>query len=72
MEIEESPRMKLTRIEREFNTVRYDLYNKVSRYFRQSIVSNYTTENDILEGLNKCKDLRDEYMSLKKELNVTV
>lgn len=66
----ENPRTKLLNVEREFNRVRYDLYEKVDRFFRQSIASNYVTEDDILEKLEECKKLRKKYFALRDELGI--
>ena len=70
MEELENPRTKLLNVERKFNEVRYDLHKKVERFFRQSIASNYVTEDDILQKLEECRVLRKEYSNLKEELGI--
>lgn len=70
MDFQEDPRVKAASLEREFNRARYGLYRKVQRYFRQPITGNVIDESELIDRINKCRELRDQYDALKKELGL--
>ena len=63
-----SMRQELTSIEREYNRIRHTLYAKTQIYYRQSIGSDYITEDDICELAAECKKLKIEYRKVQKVL----
>lgn len=68
----ENPLTELLDIERKFYDARYEFYKKVDRYFRQSIASNYVTEDELSEHLDKCKSLRKKYFEFKESFDSNI
>lgn len=48
----------------ECNQLRQEFYNKCSGYYRQSLYSNYTSEDELIEMLQKLKILRTKLMDI--------
>lgn len=48
----------------EYNKLREQTKNRMNRYFYQSIASNYHKEDDIIDGLEKCRDLKEQYRKI--------
>ena len=61
-------RLRLTSIETEYNRVRHQFVCTTQQYYRQSIASNIVKEVDIQDLFDKCCALKEEYVSIKKEL----
>ena len=61
-------RIRLIKLSSEFNHVREELFNMVHRYYRQSIGSTYTKENNIEELLTRCKKIKQEYQDIQKKI----
>lgn len=66
--IGEDPLIVSNRIQAEYHRVRESTYYKMLQYRHQSIASNYCKEDDIIEGLEKCRKLKEEYLRVQGEI----
>ena len=52
-------------LRRRYNKARDDFYNTSRHYYHQSISGSYYKEDILIEKLEKCRDLKDQYMALR-------
>lgn len=72
MELSEDPRVKLAKLEAEYNNTRHQTKILMERYYRQAYDAKYVDENDIIDLLNQCKQIRQDYKNLKEELGLCI
>lgn len=63
-----SLRLQLTSLEREYNSIRHELFNKMKSYYNQSIASTFIKEDDIRRLINQCEEIKHLYLSTKSKL----
>lgn len=61
-------RLELSKLEKEYNHTRQELFHKVRSYYHQSIASFFITEDDISKLLNKCESIKREHAMITEEL----
>lgn len=58
----------LNQLEKEYNSVRHDLFINVRRYYNQSIASKMVTETELREMVDKCEEIKKEYFKIQSQL----
>lgn len=61
-------RQELTGLEREYNSTRQELFNKIRSYYNQSIASRFIKEDDLRRLLNKCEEIKKSYFQIQNKL----
>lgn len=61
-------RQKLRGLEREYNSTRQELFNKMRSYYNQSIASRFTKEDDLRKLLNQCEEIKQLYFQIQNKL----
>ena len=49
----------------QYSEAKEDLYNTAKRYFTQSIGSSYLSEDVLIEKIELCRHLKEEYIEIK-------
>lgn len=52
-------------IRREYNEIRHHYHEAEVRYYRQAISSAYYKEADLIEMLEKCRQLKERYITIR-------
>lgn len=61
-------RRKLNGLHRDYNKKREILYYKIMDYYKQSIASTYVKEDDILDLINSCRSIKEQYLEKQQEI----
>ncbi len=61
-------RQALTGLEREYNSTRQELFNRMRSYYNQSIASKFVKENDLRRLLDRCEEIKQSYFQIQNEL----
>lgn len=61
-------RQELTSLEREYNSTRQELFNRMRSYYNQSIASKFVKEYDLRKLLNQCEEIKKSYFQIQNEL----
>jgi len=61
-------RQELMSLEREYNSTRHELFNKMRSYYNQSIASKFVKEDDLRRLLNQCEEIKKLYFQIQTKL----
>jgi len=61
-------RQELMGLEREYNSTRHELFNKMRSYYNQSIASKFIKEDDLQRLLNQCEEIKQSYFQIQNKL----
>lgn len=61
-------KQELFRLEREYNFIRHELFNKTRSYYNQSIAGKAVKETDLRKLLDKCEEIKQSYFQIQDEL----
>ena len=61
-------RQELMGLEREYNSTRQELFNKMRSYYNQSIARTFIKEDDLRRLLNQCEEIKQSYFQIQTKL----
>lgn len=61
-------RQELVRLEREYNSTRQELFNKIRSYYNQSIASKFIKEDDLRRLIDQCEEIKQSYFQIQTKL----
>lgn len=61
-------RQELMGLEREYNSTRQELFNKIRSYYNQSIAGRVVKEDDLHRLISRCEEIKQSYFQIQNKL----